>query len=120
MLILQEEIGTTLIMIELPNGTFSTKPVPAYGFNVSIATRVLDPPQGLWGEKSNTTVDTITWKAVDDFVLPNWAVGFFRMSVSLCISPISPPVAFSPTSSRMRAPVCPRLSPVRLPLSIVP
>lgn len=75
----QEVAGTKMILVKMPPGTYATKPVPLYGFDMSVDQRELDPPRGLWGMMKNTTADTITWTGADGFVLPTWAIDYLRM-----------------------------------------
>lgn len=68
-----------MILVKLPPGTYATKPVPLYGFDLSVDQRELNPPRGLWGKLKNTTVDTITWTGTGGFELPTWAIDYLRM-----------------------------------------
>eukprot|EP01134_Creolimax_fragrantissima_P004731 CFRG4731T1 len=75
--------GTTKIIITMAEGTYSVKPRPVYGFNMSETLRVLDPPVEYHGRQINETVDTVEWTAIDDYELPTWGVELFEFFVQL-------------------------------------
>lgn len=70
-----------MVMLQLPQGTYSTKPAPAVGFkNISVTTRPLVPALVVHGKPVNSTVDVITWVADQGYELPTWAVQEFCTS----------------------------------------
>ncbi|KNC73379.1 hypothetical protein SARC_14062 [Sphaeroforma arctica JP610] len=78
-----EEAGTVAFTVTLPEGTYSVKPRPVYGFSVSRTLRELVPDVEVYGSMVNETVDTITWTAVYGYEVPTWAVEVFEIYLTL-------------------------------------
>ncbi|KNC80884.1 hypothetical protein SARC_06766 [Sphaeroforma arctica JP610] len=77
------EAGTVAVTVTLPEGTYSVKPRPVYGFSLSRTLRELVPNVEVYGSMVNETVDTVTWTAVYGYEVPTWAVDIFEMYLSL-------------------------------------